>query len=238
MENISAAAVLDLILTAFVLASVIIGASRGLVKSVWKIAALVITIVIVMILKMPFTSMLAQTDTADRLYKDISARVTPTVSQNLYDGELSFSQQSEIAKTLNLPAIVINRVLSDHDAQAAAEGTYTAVERAADNIARSITMMILGFVAAVVLFVFVKLVLFILYHVLDAFTKLPLVHATNHMLGAAIGLVTSLAAVWAVLALISFIATDNSDVYAMIEQTYVVKYFYNYNILLNLFMKI
>lgn len=238
MDNVSAAVILDGVLAAFVVVSVVLGASRGLVKSIWKIAALVLTIILVIALKTPFTNMLAQTDSADRLYKSISAKITPSLSENLYGGELSFSQQSEVAHTLNLPTIVISQVLNDHDAQAAAEGTYSAVERTVDNISRSITMMILGFIAAVVLFILIKLALFILYHILDAFTKLPVIHAANHMLGALIGAVSALAAIYAAVAVISFIATDNPQVYEMVNQTYIVKFFYNYNILLNLFMKI
>ncbi|MCD8391588.1 MAG: CvpA family protein [Firmicutes bacterium] len=238
MENISAAVILDVILLAAVISSIVLGASRGLVKTVWKLGTLILTIVLVIALKTPFANMLAETDTADSLYKTISAKVTPTISENLYNGELSYSQQSEVASVLSLPTIVISQVLSDHDAQAAAEGTASAVERAADNISRSITMMILGFVAAVVLFILIKLAFFILYRILSALTKLPVIHGTNKLLGAATGAATALIAVYIITAILSFIAADNPDVYEMVNQTYIVKFFYNYNILLNLFMKI
>ncbi len=181
--------------------------------------------------------MLAQTPTAAELYNSITEKITPVFTDNLYYGEVTASQQAEIADTLHLPKIVVAQVLKDYDAQAVISGTTTAVNRAVDNIARSLTMMIIGFTAAVILFILIKIALFIVYRVLDTLSKLPLIRTANRFSGAILGFINALLIIYIVCAIVSFAAADNSEIYRMITETYVVKYFYNYNILLKLFMK-
>lgn len=236
-SEISAAVILDAILVIFLILSLVLGARRGLIKSVWKIASLALTIVLVMTLKTPFTSRLAQTSAADSIYASVTEKITLSFSDPLYYGEVTAEQKSEIAKNLALPKVVVWQLLKDYDAQAVETGTTAAISRAVDNIARSITMMILGFVAAAVLFILIKLALFILYQILKALSKLPVIHGTNKLLGAVTGLLNALFIVFIICAIISFAASDNSSVYRMISETYIVKYFYNYNILLQLFIK-
>lgn len=237
MENISAAVILDAVLVFVLLLSFFLGARRGLIKSVWKMGAWIITIILVMTLKTPFTSMLAQTPTATRIYNSITEKITPVFMDNLYDGKLSAPQKNEIARTLHLPSVVVSQVLHDYDTEAVAAGTTTAVKRAVDNIARALTMMIIGFIASVVLFILIKIAMFIIYRILDAFSKLPVIRGANKFLGAILGFVNAFLIICIVCAIISFAASDNSEIYRMINETYVVKYFYNYNILLQLFMK-
>ena len=237
MENISAAVILDAVLVLALIASTVLGARRGLLKTVWKMGAWMIVIVCVMTLKTPFTSMLAQTSAAADLYNSVTEKITPVFTDNLYAGEVTNEQKADIAQTLHLPQIVVSQVLKDYDAQAVISGTTTAVNRAVDNIARAITMTIIGFVAAVVLFILVKLALFIVYEILNAFSKLPVINTANHTLGALWGFISMTLVIWIVCAIVSFAAADNAAVYQMITETYVVKYFYNYNILLQLFMK-
>lgn len=237
MENVSAALILDAALLFILLLSFFMGAKRGLLKSVWKMGAWILTIFLVITLKTPFTSLLADTPTAAEIYNSIAEKITPVFTDNLYYGEVTPEQKSDIAKTLHLPKIVISQVLGDYDAQAVVSGTTTAVNRAVDNIARSLTMMIIGFIAAVILFILIKIALFIVYRILDAFSKLPVIKTANGFLGAILGFINVLLLVYIVCAIVSFAAADNPEIYKMITETYVVKYFYNYNILLQLFMK-
>ena len=238
MYGISAAVILDIVLVLLLSTSIVIGAHRGLLKSFWKVISLVLTIFLVFTFKTPFSSVLSQTSVSDKIYSSISEKITPVFSDSLNNGEkISLSQKKEIASTLHLPTVVVAQVLSDYDAQAVSIGSNRAINRAVDNIARSITMLIMGFISAVLLFILIKILLFILYHILNAMSKLPVIHGTNHFLGMMAGLLNSLFIIYIICAIISFIATDNSSVYQMIEETYIVKYFYNYNILLQLFMK-
>ena len=237
MENISAAVILDAALILALIVSVIIGARRGLLKTVWKMGAWVIVIICVIALKTPFTNMLAQTDAAADVYNSITEKITPVFTDNLYAGEVTNEQKTDIAESLHLPKIVVSQMLKDYDAQAVMTGTTTAVNRAVDNIARAITMTIIGFVAAVILFILVKIALFIIYRILKAFSKLPVINTANGMLGAIWGFVSMALVIYIICAIVSFAAADNDAVYQMITETYIVKYFYNYNILLQLFIK-
>ena len=237
MENISAAALLDAALVIMLIISVIIGARRGMFKTIWKMGAWVIVIIFVVTLKTPFTSMLAQTEAAAELYASVTEKITPVFTDNLYAGEATRDEKKEIAQTLRLPRIVVSQVLKDYDTEAVTSGTASAVNRAADNIARAVTMTIIGFAATVILFILVKIAMFIVYRILDSLSKLPVIHSANRTLGAVWGLLSAVLLTYIICAFISFAAADNDAVYRMICETYVVKYFYNYNILLQLFMK-
>lgn len=237
MENISAAVILDALLLIGFITSFFLGLSRGLIKSVWKVGALVLTIVLIIVLKTPFTNMLAQTDAAGRIYASVSDKITPIFEDSIYNGKLFTPQTDELSNTLHLPKIVIDQVLDDYDAQALVSGTSSTITRAIDNISRSVTMTILGFIAAVILFILVKLLLWIVYKILNAVSKLPIINGANKMLGAVIGVLNMLFVVYIICAIVSFAAADNSQIYRMICETYIVKHFYNYNILLQLFMK-
>ena len=237
MGNISAAVILDAALLLALIASVIVGARRGLLKTVWKMGAWGIVIICVIALKNPFTNMLAQTDAAADVYNSITEKITPVFADNLYAGEVTRAQKADIAHTLHMPQIVVSQMLKDYDAQAVMTGTQTAVNRAVDNIARAITMTIIGFVASVVLFILIRLALFIIYEILNAFSKLPVINAANNTLGAIWGFVSMALIIYIICAIVSFAAADNDAVYQMITETYIVKYFYNYNILLQLFIK-
>ncbi len=237
MENISAAAILDAVLALGIIISVILGARRGLLKTIWKMGAWVIVILFVVMFKTPFTSMLAQTDAAADMYSAVSERITPVFTHGLNKGEATRQEINDIASSLFMPNIVVSQVLRDYDAEAVSSGAQSAVNRAVDNISRSITMTVIGFCAALILFILVKIALFIIYRILAAFSKLPVIHGTNHMLGALWGFLSAVLLTYIICAVISFAASDNEAVYTMISETYVVKYFYNYNILLQLFMK-
>lgn len=237
IQNMNAALVLDIVLVLGILVSAIIGARHGLLKSVWKITSIVITIVLVIALKTPFTTMLAQTSVCDTIYKSVSEKITPTFTDNMNTGLITSADESEISKTLALPKVVISRLLKDYDAGATESQSNTEITRAVDNIARSITMMILGFIAAVILFILIKLLLFIVYRILAALSKLPIINGTNKFLGFLTGVINALFVIYIICAIVSFVATDNADVYRMVSETYIVKYFYNYNILLELFIK-
>ncbi len=238
MYGISAAVILDIVLVLTISSAAVIGAHKGLLKSFWRVLSLALTVFLVFTFKTPFSSVLSQTSVSDRIYSSISEKITPVFSDSLNSGErITLSQKKEIASTLHLPTVVVAQLLSDYDAQAVSAGTSRAVNRAVDNIARSLTMLIMGFISAVLLFILIKLLLFMVYHILSAMTKVPLIRGTNRFLGMLAGLLNSLFIIYIICAIISFIATDNSSVYKMIEETYIVKYFYNYNILLQLFMK-
>lgn len=213
--------ILDIILTALILISFIIGSKKGLVKSVWKIAALAVTIVLVTALKNPAVSFLSGTGMADRINTKISETVNIPQGGGI-----------DISDSLNLPDFLNTEVSSG------IENAQGAVSSINDAVSVSLTTLFITIIACAALFIIIRLILTAVYMIINGVTKVPVIKGANKLAGGLLGAVNMIFIIFLLLSLVSLFAPAESELFEMIENTYVVKYFYNYNILLQLFMKI
>ncbi len=213
--------VLDIILAALIVISFIIGYKKGFVNSVWKIAALIITIVLVMALKNPAIEILSGTGAAE----SISEKISETVSIPQGGGV-------NIAESLNLPEFLQSEV---SEQISGASGAVTSLN---DAVNTSLTGLFITIIVCVGLFIIIRLILAAVHLIINAVTKAPVIKGANKFLGGLLAAVNAVFIAFVLLALVSLFAPADSGLFEMIDNTYVVKYFYNYNILLQLFMKI
>lgn len=213
--------ILDIILTALILISFIIGSKKGLVKSVWKIVALAVTIVLVTALKNPAVSFLSGTGMADRINTKISETVNIPQGGGI-----------DISDSLNLPDFLNTEVSSG------IENAQGAVSSINDAVSVSLTTLFITIIACAALFIIIRLILTAVYMIINGVTKVPVIKGANKLAGGLLGAVNMIFIIFLLLSLVSLFAPAESELFEMIENTYVVKYFYNYNILLQLFMKI
>ncbi|MCC8160679.1 MAG: CvpA family protein [Oscillospiraceae bacterium] len=213
--------VLDIILAALIVISFIIGYKKGFVNSVWKIAALIITIVLVMALKNPAIEILSSTGAAE----SISEKISETVSIPQGGGV-------NIAESLNLPEFLQSEV---SEQISGASGAVTSLN---DAVNTSLTGLFITIIVCVGLFIIIRLILAAVHLIINAVTKAPVIKGANKFLGGLLAAVNAVFIAFVLLALVSLFAPADSGLFEMIDNTYVVKYFYNYNILLQLFMKI
>lgn len=211
----------DIILAAVLVISFAVGYKKGFVKSVWKIAALIVTIVLVMALKTPAVNFLSGTEAANI----ISSKVAETVKIPQGGGV-------NIAESLNLPEFMQPQI--NEQIQAA----DSAVKSINDAAAYSLTGIFITIIACVALFITIRLILMAVYMIINGITEAPVIKGVNKLLGALLAVVNTVFVIFLILALVSLFAPADSGLFDMINGTYVVKYFYNYNILLQLFMKI
>ena len=80
----------------------------------------------------------------------------------------------------------------------------------------------------------IRLIIAILFAAINGASKLPVVNGLNSFLGAVFSALNILLGVYLALALISLFA--NPSVYEYMNGSYVVKYMFNNNILMSLFM--
>lgn len=213
--------IFDIILLTLLVISFIIGYRKGFVKTIWKIAALVITIVLVMALKAPAANMLMGTRMAENIHTGISENVRIPQGGGV-----------NIAENLNLPefmqAEVNDRLNSTQDAISSVNATTADV----------LTGIFVTIIACVVLFIIIRLILMAVYMIINGVTKVPVIRGINRLAGGLLAVVNMIFVIFLLLSLFSLYAPADSNMYEIIEKTYVVKYLYNYNILLQLFMKI
>ncbi len=211
----------DIILAAIILIAFIVGYKKGFVQSIWKIAALVITIVLVIALKNPAINFLSGTNMAD----SINTKISQTV-------HLPQGGGVNIAENLNLPEFMREQV------EGAIESAGNAINNMNDAVSLSLTGICITIITCIALFIIIRLLLMAARMIIEGVTKAPVIKGTNRFLGGLLAVVNAIFLVFLLLALVSLFAPADSGMFAVIEHSYVVKYLYNYNILLQLFMKI
>lgn len=204
--------VLDIILAAVLAIAFLTGIRQGFVKSVWKLAAWIITGIVVYIALAPVVEFVSATPLYDKIY---------TSAYDIFSKETSaaaFSGLPEwLGKSKELTAVVN-------------ENTAFIAEQVATAIADIITRAI----SAVGLFVVIRLVLSILFRIINIASKLPVINGVNKLLGGVFSLISIMICVYLVLALASAFA--NPAIYGYINESTAVKYLFNNNILMKMFM--
>ena len=116
----------------------------------------------------------------------------------------------DIAETLNLPEFIQSDMTNQINS------ANNAVNSINEKTVMWLTNLCLTVIACVALFIIIRLIL----------------------MGGIFATINIIFIIFLLLALVSMFAPVESNLYEMIDKTYAVKYLYNYNILLQLFMKI
>ncbi len=202
-------------------AAFINGMRRGLVKSVWRASAWIITAALTFVLLQPVTAALSATKLAD----SIGVKVHETVTEK-------FTQDNGGEEKKELPGFLTKGV----DTEAIKNGGEAAAA-AIDSLSRTITLLLIKIIACIALFIVLRIVLTILIKTLDLIAKLPVIHGANKLLGGLLGIISMLFVIYLICTLISLFAADDK-VMGVINSTYLVKYFYNNNFILQIVLKI
>lgn len=196
--------IVDIIFIALIVLGYINGAKKGLVKSVWKLAAWVLTFFLVWILAEPFFEFISKTD----IYISFSTMIGDKIMS-------SYAQDAS-----SVPLFLTKAAISGAETAASvADGISSAVAKTATYI---------------ILIILIRVVLGLVLHILEAFSKLPVISFANKLAGGALGAVNTFLVIMIVLAIISVIGI--ADALALLQSSQIVKYLYNNNLLLSLFI--
>lgn len=212
--------ILDFILIALVVVGYIIGSKKGFIKSVWKIAALGITIATVMFLKNPAVEFVSGTPIADNIHSAIASKIHIPQGGGL-----------NLTETLHLPKFMEPGVNS------AVSGAQSAATTVNDAVTVSLTRLVILIGVCVALFIIIRLLLMVIYFLLTKAAKAPVIKGTNKLAGGILGAAHMVLLIFIAMALITMFAPAGSGIFDAIDKTYIFKYLYNYNIILQLFMK-
>jgi len=194
--------IVDIIFIALIVFGYIMGAKKGFIKSVWKIAAWILTIFLVWMLSAPFSEFVSQTD----MYAAISQSIGEKVA-DIYVSEA--------------PALPV--IFGEAAKNAAAEN--------AGNQIASLATEALTYIALIIL---IRVLLGVVFRVLNIVAKLPLVSFTNKVAGGAMGVINVMFIVLIVLSVISVVGIRGAVM--AIQSSEIVKYIYDNNFILKLFI--
>ena len=212
--------ILDIVLLLILGISIRISAKKGIFKSVYKLFSIILTIVAVVLLSGPVGSMVESSGLGIKIDEMV---YTGLIADKEYDKELGkMVSTGEEENVSGLPEFVNDAV---------ATATENAVVPAISEIVKKL-------VCAIIIYLVAKLLLFLIFLVIEGMFKLPLLKSANKLLGAAAGLVSGLLIVYIVCGIASLNVQYSAAIREIIDGTYLVKYFYDQNHLMNLFINL
>ena len=181
-----------LLVAVFILGMMLYGHSCGFLRLAVSFATLLITVVVVR-LALPCAVQWAEAD------PQIRAVITQKVREAAGIDELEAlaidtpGAQEQVIDSLKVPES-LRRALKQNNTEEiwAKLGVSRFQEYAADFLSRAVLRTLLG----ILLFFTVSILLRILMHVLDIFTRLPVIHGLNQIFGALLGLAEGLLLLW------------------------------------------
>lgn len=213
--------VADFILIGVIALFILAGAARGLVKSLFGLGSIVLSLVLAFALYPAVSGYLREGPVGD--FVTVSAvRMLGERESAIQEGEPDEdAPNQEAGKESGLPEFV----------QGALENAGEAVKETASA---GIATAALNIISLLAVFIIVRLVLWIAAALLDVVTKLPVIHGCNKLLGAVMGGVSGLLIVYLLLGLLAFtnLLNTTTDIGRTVQSSLLLSQMYENNIIL------
>jgi len=213
--------ILDIIALAVIVLAILNGRKKGFVKMVWRVAAWILTLVLVMALLTPVTQWAMTTETVQNLIYQF----TFAFENNLSQSEIAAITPEKISELTNIPALLIPEGIAD-----SINGSVAAM---ATTLATALAETAVKLASALGLFIVIRIMLAIIFRILNLAAKLPVMKGLNKLLGMVMGFINIMFIVYIVLGIAAFYIEPSSQWDITINNTYLVKSLYNNNILIN-----
>lgn len=210
--------ILDVIIVAIIIGNVYLCYKKGLVNLAVGLIAVVAAIILSVILYKPVTNIIVEnTEFDETIQNTIVETFTPEGAEGgqvKYVGILSYLE-TELGNAVN---------------QTQNDVVY--------ETANAMAVKIINLIVFIVIFTAVRVILFALTFVADAITSLPILKQLDDVGGILYGLVKALLIIYVVLAIVSVIVsiTANVTISDAITNSYVTKFFYEHNLLLDILL--
>lgn len=208
--------ILDIILVAIIALNVFICYKKGLVKLAVGLIAFFVAIIVAIALCKPVSNIIAEKTQLDEkieetIIKNFSVEVTEDDESEKDEGFMKYMEKyvdDSINKTRNEIVLEASSVVS---------------------------MKIINICAFIGIFIIARLVLILLTFVADIIMSLPILKQFNKAGGIIYGLIKALLIIYVLLAIIFLIiyVTGNTTLSNAISSSFITKFFYNNNIILN-----
>ena len=226
---------LGIIIGIIILAGIIIGFNRGLVRELVSLGIVFLTIALVGFLNPHLNSFLREkTPIESKLQEEAGNLVRDTLGTNTV---MTAGNQNELIKQLGLPDFLTNMLINNNNAEG-----YKILDVSSfiDYISKFLANTILNGLSFLITFTLVSVLLRLVIKVFDLFTQLPVIHGFNKAGGAIFGGAKYLIFIWiAMLVMTIFCNTSpGKAVLDMIEQDRILKLLYSWNPLIKYFINV
>ncbi len=230
--------IFDLALVGIITATVLFAKKRGFLKSSNTVLSLLISAILIVTLQQPFTDYLMTSALGETVREKVSVQVIDTAEKDeeaiegTEDGETAL----KVGEMMGLPEFLMDFL--DKKLEKQTEAVETMKNDALAVLTETVTEVILRIVAILILFLAVRFGVFLLLRLLNIVFNLPVLSAVNSLLGMVVGALNGLLVVYILCAILTLLAPTEtlSAINAIVEKTLIVKYFYNNNLLIELFI--
>lgn len=227
--------ILDIALITVIVFFITVAAKKGFIKASRNIAALILTAVLMTSLQPVVLGILRQSPLGDNIKIMVSKNITGAYEKEQLppDADTTDTEQSlMICEALSLPSFLSDSIEDSIKQMSEIKNNVMEV------ITDSISLFILRLISIILLFLAVRIFVFLVLKLLESLFGLPVLKTVNKTLGAVIGIVNALIAVYIICGAVSLLTpTANlAEVQTAVDTTYILKYFYNNNLLLSLFI--
>ena len=208
--------ILDLVVLGIILLNVFICYQKGLVKLAVGLVAVLVSIILALLLYKPVSNIIIEkTEIDNKIENAIIENFTAQQDDEQVEEDSGFMKYIEqyVDDTVNKTK---NEIVTE------AAGT--------------IAVKVINIGVIILIFVVARLILILLTFITDLITELPIIKQFNDVGGVLYGIVKALLIIYVILAIAFFIiyVTGSTTISEAISSSYITKFFYNNNILLNI----
>lgn len=225
----------DIILVAGMLCCIILSAKKGFIGACKNIVSIILTVILMSTMHPVILNGLQSSNLGNDIKKVVTENVTKTYEKEQISEETDTTDTEksvEICKALGLPSFIEKDI----------EKSLVEMAQIRNNVMEVITdalsLLIMKIIALLILFIIVKLFVFLAMKILESLFSLPVLKSVNTGLGALIGIINALLIVYLICGVLNLVVPMDKmpKVQETVSSTYVLKYFYDNNLLLSLIM--
>lgn len=209
-----------IVVLVILIGNALIGLKVGFIKTIFSLVSMVIALLLTVWLSPNVSSMLKSND---KFHDMITDQVEKMLK--LEEKETDISEEKDFMEGLPLPKSMKETLIENRD---------KGVENIKEYITEYVSGVIINAVAFIITFLIALIGLWALCFALDIVSKLPILNQINKLAGLAAGLVHGMIIVWVVFILLTVFggAKFGQDAFVMIEESELLSYIYNNNLLL------
>lgn len=208
--------ILDIILVAIIALNIFVCYKKGLVKLAVGLIAVVAAIILALILYKPVSNLIIENT-------DIDEKIENAIIEN-------FSSETQDGQEVRY--VTVLDYLEKYVDDAVNKTQNEIVTQSAETLA----VKLINVVVIIGIFIIVRVLLLLLTFISDMITSLPILKQFNEVGGVLYGLIKALLIIYILLAIAFFIVcyANNATVTEAIDSSYITKFFYEHNLLLNI----
>lgn len=187
----------------FMVAMVLIGLKRGMIKMTFSLLSLVAIIVLIHILTPPTKALLRETDT----YKSVETKVKGYVDEHVERMTVDMTMTGTKSQEIIIEGLPLPKSVKDDLKKNNLDYADKKVKSLNEYITSSLCDSILDASTFIILFVFLSILFAILVRVLNVMAKLPVISGFNTVGGAIMGLAEALVVLWILCIIITAFST-------------------------------